>query len=203
MRISARRGVCGSAAALGLLVLSALSAPAEQPGPLESAPQNETDAVVRTPEEVIEGWPERPRVAARALIAEYGEPDIVDEDELRWVGKRPWDETAVRREAPEGETVKQSIHYPAARGKLDALSRLGARLEFDESSGELASLSDSENFNFLALNAADAVVSGKRSVEEAAALYRRTRELSASGKSSPDTRGFLFPRGPAVIGAPK
>jgi hypothetical protein len=189
------RVIAGFAGVLVALVAT-LGVEAEMPQPAEPEVRNETDAVVQTPETAIRDWPERPRLAARALIEAYGEPDIFDKNSVSWVGNRPWDETVVRRLAPAGETVAQSIRYPVSLEQLAALRSLGGRLEFDASSGELTSYADAEGLNFLALNLADEIVARKRGPDQARALYRKTRELAEAGKSSPYTSGFLFTQGP-------
>jgi hypothetical protein len=180
--------------AAGFLLVAALGARALEPAAPDAPVRNETDQSVRTAETIIRDWPERPRLAARALIEKYGAPDIAGDDSLSWVGNRPWDDTVVRRTAPAGESLQQSIHYPVSLPKLAALRGLGGRIEYDSSSGELSSYSDSEALNFLALNLADEVVAGKRSPEQARESYGRTRELAEAGKSSPYTSGFLFTR---------
>ena len=47
--------------------------------------------------------------------------------------------------------------------------------------------------NFLALNLADEIATGKRSVEEARDFYARVETLSRAGKSSAYTENLLFP----------
>ena len=187
------RGALVLGAASALLV-AALGVRALEPSAPDAPVRNETEDAVRTPQDLIRNWPERPRLAARALIEKYGAPEIAGEDALSWVGNAPWDNTTVRRSADLGESIQQSVHYPVTLAELSRVRGLGARIEYDSSSGELSSTSDSEGLNFLALNLADEVASGKRSPGEARSFYRRTRELAQAGKSSPYTSGFLFQR---------
>jgi hypothetical protein len=191
MSTDPRRGVLAFTAASALLI-GAFAARAVETEAPDSPVRNETQESVRTPEEIVRDWPERARVAAQALIEKYGPPQIADADSLTWVGNRPWDDTVVRRDAPAGQILRQSIHYPVALSKLAALRGLGGRVELDSSSGELSSYADDESLNFLALNLADEVVSGKLTPDRARERYARTRELAQAGKSSPYTKGFLF-----------
>ncbi|HXT02075.1 MAG TPA: hypothetical protein VN915_15470 [Elusimicrobiota bacterium] len=181
-----------AAGAASVLLVAALGVRALEPSAPDAPPRNENDAAVLTPEIAIRNWPQRPRLAARAMIEKYGAPDVFDQESMTWAGNRPWDETVVRRAAPAGESIQQSVHYPVTLAKLAQVRSLGGRIEYDPSNGELSSSSDVEGLNFLALNLADEVVSGKRSLPRARALYRRTRELTESGKSSPYTTGLLF-----------
>jgi len=181
--------VLGTASAL---LVAALGVRALEPSAPDAPVKNETDAAVLTPEIAIRNWPERPRLAARAMLEKYGKPDVFDQDSLTWTGNRPWDETVVRRGASLGESIQQSVHYPVPLAKLAQVRRVGGRIEYDSSNGELSSTSDIEGLNFLAMNLADEVAAGKRSPEEAHAFYRRTLELTENGKSSPYTSTLLF-----------
>ena len=194
-----RHSVGGYATGLVLLGLCALAAPAAEPGPYEPPVKNENSSAVQTPATVIRDWPERPRDAARALIAKYGEPSSFDDDRLVWYGIGPWQETAVYREAPEssghrGEDIlEQSISYIVPEKELAELNRFDRRLDFDKPSGELVARSESENLNYLALNLADEIVNGKRTADEARDFYRKTLKLAASGKTSAYMERLLFP----------
>ena len=178
--------------AVPALLVAALGALAIEPGPSDSPVLNENDEAVRTPKNIVRNWPERPRLAALAMIEKYGPPQIVDNDALSWVSNGPWDDTVVRRSADLGGSIQQSIHYPVTLPKLAVVKNIGGRIEYDSSSQQLSSTADVEGLNFLALNLADQVVSGKSSAGQAHDAYRRTRELTAAGKSSPLTSALLF-----------
>jgi hypothetical protein len=188
---------------LGLVILGlcAPRASAEQPGPLEPPVMNETTAAVQTPETTIRNWPARPRLEARALIAKFGPPSRFDDDSLVWVDNAPWTETVVYRRTPEDvaglnrqDTLKQSIFYDVPDTKIAALKRFDGRLAFDRGTRVLSTYSENEKLNFLALNLAAEIVNNTRSSDEAREFYRKTVELSASGKTSAYMSGFLFPR---------
>lgn len=180
------------AAAPALMLVAALGALAIEPGAPSAPVRNETDEAVRTPRTIVRNWPERPRLAALALIEKYGAPQIASTDALSWVGNAPWDDTTVRRGADLGGSIQQSVHYPVSLPKLAEINKIGGRIEYDSSSQQLSSTADAEGLNFLALNLADEVLSGKRTSAQASELYRRTRELTAAGKSSPYTSALLF-----------
>jgi hypothetical protein len=186
---------------LVILCLCAALAPAVEPSPPETPVRNETTAAVRTPETAILNWPARPRLAALALIAKFGEPKRFDDDKLVWDDNAPWTETVVYRRAPEeiaglhdDDIVKQSIFYGMPPMKIEELKRFDARLKFDPETGVLSSYSESERLNFLALNLAAEIANNTRDADEAREFYRKTVELAASGKNSAYMNGFLFPR---------
>jgi hypothetical protein len=197
---AARRGLDYTASlglfGLGLLGLCALAAPAEELVPYDSPIQDA--AAVQTPESSIRNWPERPRAAARALIAKYGEPTRFSDDDLVWFDNGPWRKTVVYRDAPQGflhakNILEQSISYDVPPGKLAKLKSFDGGLSFDKKSGELTSRAETETLNFLVLNLADEIVTDKRSPDESRDFYRKTLRLSESGKTSAYMGGFLFP----------
>jgi len=181
------------AAALGVLGLCALGAA----------------AAVKTPESVIDRWPGRPRSEARVLIAKYGEPANFDDDSLIWYKNGPWQKTVVYRKAPQGllgyhakDILEQTIAYRVPDDKLAELKRFDGRIRFDKANGQLSSVSESENLNYLALNLVDEIVTDKRNADEARDFYRKTLKLTESGKTSAYLDGFLFPLPPDSLTNP-
>ncbi len=166
-------------------------------------------AAMMSPEAVIQNWPGRSRSEARLMIAKYGEPASYDDDSLVWRMNGPWQETVLYRVAPRSimgyhgrDILKQSIAYVVPSGKIGALRRFDGRLKFDRASGRLSVISESEDRNFLSLNLADEIVTGKRTAEDARLFYRKTIKLTSSGKSSPYLEGFLFPINGDSMGYP-
>jgi hypothetical protein len=195
----ARQRIGAYALGLWMAALCAFAA-AQQPGPGDPRVRNETSEAVRTPETMIRDWPERSRLAARALILKYGEPDIAEAGRFVWEGNGRWEETVLYRNPPlgadakpHGDVLEQSIPYGMSSRKLAEIKRFDDRLEYDRSRGALSARSDREPYNYLALNLANEIATGKRSAEDARAFYRKTIGLSESGKSSPYMEDFLFP----------
>lgn len=153
-------------------------------------------------ERVIGGWPSPSRKAARAVMDKYGPPHMITHKCLVWIGNGQWKGTLVYRAgalaSPPGverRALRQFVSYRVPPDKLAALARFGGGVSVDPIRGELAAESDSEEENFLALNMADEVVSGRRQPEEARALYARTLSLALSGKSSPAMSRLQFDTG--------
>lgn len=163
-------------------------------------PPTEGTAASQTPETVILKWPEGARVTAREMISKYGEPNRFSDGALVWIDNGPWRRTVVYRNAwphflgrRDKDYLQQTIAYRVPAEKIPDLKRFDRRLEIDQARGQLSSRSESEAMNFLALNLADEIVSGKREVDDARDFMAKTESLSASGKRSKYTRGFLFP----------
>ncbi|HXT02074.1 MAG TPA: hypothetical protein VN915_15465 [Elusimicrobiota bacterium] len=190
------RSVRALAAGLGLLVLLAASAPAELSA-VSSGRKSSTS--VQTPESAISDWPSLPQATARLLIAKYGEPNTFDDGSLVWYDNGEWRKTVVYRKAPESfmglhsrDILQQTVAYAVPDSKIGDLKTFDDRIKYDKSSGEISSISESENLNYLALNLADEIVSDRRSPQEARDFYRKTTKFAQSGKSSAYTQGLLF-----------
>lgn len=183
------RVVAGGAAA-ALLFLSA---------PRAAGGWSDRVAVVRPAEKVVSDWSARARSAAQAVMERYGRPSEVGEDALVWHANGPWKRTVVHRRGrtrhafrADRDYLENVIAYDVPERALADLAAFDERLRTDAARGELSSRSDGEDVNFLALNLADEIVNGKRTVEEARAYQARVLRLSGSGRSSPYLKGLLF-----------
>jgi hypothetical protein len=163
-------------------------------------PPTEGTEASQTPETVVRKWPEGARATAREMIAKYGEPNRFSEGALVWIDNGPWQKTVVYRNAwphflgrRDKDYLEQTIAYRVPADKIEDLKRFDRRLEINESRGQLSSRSESEPMNFLALNLADEIVTDKRAVKDARDFMAKTESLARSGKTSPYTKGFLFP----------
>jgi len=153
----------------------------------------------QTPETIIRDWPPLARAQARAMIEKYGRPTAFGSRALVWHHNEPWDETVVFRHTwvhseanQDADFLKQAVGYRVPQEKADELRRFDRRLTLNSNTNELAFQSDSEATNFLALNLADEIITGRRSVENARDFFRKTKALEMSGRSSNYLNGFLF-----------
>jgi hypothetical protein len=204
MENPSRRSVRYRIVSLGSLALVAAAAGlAAQPGlrPAEDMERltAQRSSYARTPEKIIEGWPERARGAALAMMEKYGPPNRVSGEALVWYNNGPWQKTIVyRRSRPHSpatrgqDFLEQVIGYQVPNDRINALKRFSERIAVNKAKGELSFRSESESMNFLALNLADEIITGKRSAEDARLFYRDTARLSQSGKTSPYVEGFRF-----------
>ena len=156
-------------------------------------------ALGRPAEEEIQGWPGLAKIAARATMEKYGKPDGVGKDALVWYVNGPWKRTLVHRRAWPHYTFRQDkdflenvIGYVVPKDKLEALTRFDRRLDVDQPSAEISARAESESMSFLALNLADEIIRGKRTVDEARDFQKQIVRLAAAGKASGYLNGFLF-----------
>lgn len=152
-----------------------------------------------TPESIIRAWPAPQRAAAGAMIEKYGKPSQFDRRALVWFNNGAWKRTIVYRnavhhaaKAPGNDFLQQTVGYIVPNDKVAALKLFDRRLEVSTTAGELTFTSDREATNLLALNLADEIVAGKRTVAGARAFFVKTSRLAASGKSSPYREALRF-----------
>lgn len=150
-------------------------------------------------EAAIKDWPKEVQSQARMLIERYGQPATATATELVWNDNGPWRKTTLRREGftqatmgKDRDHLEQVISYQVPKGKVAEIKRFDKRIEVNEAANELISRADSESMNYLALNLADDIVKGQRSVQGARVFYQKVKMLERSGKSSPYLDGFIF-----------
>lgn len=151
---------------------------------------------------LIVHWPARPRALARLMIEKYGGPDEIVASQVSWSRRGPWRKIVVFRDPdPSGgqDHLLQSVAYGAVPvNGLSALGAFGRGASYDAAAHELSARTDSQETNYLALNLADEVVRGRRSVKDAQDFYDAASHLAAAGKGSPYMSGLMFePRGAA------
>jgi hypothetical protein len=161
--------------------------------------ETEGAASAKSPESVIRAWPPLAQTIAKTMIEKYGLPHQYSDNALVWINNGPWRKTVVHRAGwphragmRDTDYLEQSISYEVAPDQVLDLRRFDRRLMVDTATGELSSRSASEPLNFLALNLADEILKGNRSVASARRFYRKTTRLAMAGKSSRYTARFQF-----------
>jgi hypothetical protein len=150
-------------------------------------------------EEVIQDWKETPQKAAREMIKKYGDPQELTENMLVWHDNGPWKHTAIMNEEtdhkfplPHKDALLQVISYQVPADKFDELAAFDGSVIVDRTRGEIGARCDKEAANFLALNLANEIATGKRSVEEARKFYGEQIVSLAKGKPTSYTKGLNF-----------
>lgn len=148
--------------------------------------------------QVIASWPEVSQKAAKAMMEKYGAPQGVTPDMLVWHNNGPWKRTIVYSKPVQHDfpmrhmdVMEQFIDYRVPPGKYDELAEFDGSVVAARTNGELSARCDKEAANFLAINLADEVVSGKRSVKEARAEYAQQIMAKMGGKPAPLTEKLM------------
>jgi len=147
----------------------------------------------------IRDWPQTSQNAANDMIQRYGTPDVVSDQLLVWKDKAPFRKIAVMRDGvrhmfptEHQDVLSEEVNLQVPIDKVTDLARFDGSLIVDRTKGTVAARSDSEANNFLALNLANDIISGKRDVESARRFFADTAAKGVSGKSSDYTTKLLF-----------
>ncbi|HZA99332.1 MAG TPA: hypothetical protein VE399_11170 [Gemmatimonadales bacterium] len=150
-------------------------------------------------QEMMSGWPKASKEAATFMKQKYGPPSAMSKDMMVWGKAGPWKRTIVyAREYPHEfpmhhtDVMQQFIDYKASADTYDELARYDGSVVVERTSGEISARCDKEGANFLALNLAHDIVTGKRSVQEARKMYGEQIMAMKAGKSAPYTEKLLF-----------
>lgn len=148
---------------------------------------------------MVGGWPETARKAAGEALDKYGAPDGVTETMLVWHDNGPWKRTIVYREEidhlfpmPHKDVWEQFVNYDVPADKFDELAAYDGSVIVERTKGEISARCDKEEANFLALNLADDIVNGRRTVEDARSFYAQTIKTMKEGGTSPYLEGLRF-----------
>lgn len=152
-----------------------------------------------TVESMVASWPDTSRKAAMMAMDSYGVPDGVTPTMLVWNDSGPWKRTIVYMEeidhgfpVPHKDVWEQFIDYDVPVEMFDELARYDGSVIVERTKGEMSARCDKEGANFLAINLANDIVTGKRTVEEARMFYAQTMKSVMNGEKPPYVSGFMF-----------
>jgi hypothetical protein len=157
--------------------------PAQQSVPLPPADKAAAQIVPSTEalawsQKSLAGWPDTTRRLGAQLATKYGIPTEVTANNVTWRDKGPWKRTTLYKDgpqhnfaAPHKDVLEQAVNYKVPVDKLAEIARFNRSLIPNLTRGELASISDSEELNFLGLNVAHDIVIGERDAEQARTYY--------------------------------
>lgn len=164
-----------------------------------AAPQSKPHGAL-TAEQVIGSWKPTPQDVAKKMIAKYGQPQEVTANRLIWHNNGPWkysqlvnEEIAHEFPMPHKDALYQAINYKVAPDKADELLAYDGSIILERTKGEIAARCDKEDANFLAINLADDIANGRRSVEDARKFYAESMmAMMKQNKKNEYLQGFRF-----------
>lgn len=148
----------------------------------------------------VSSWKPKPRELAHKLLQKYGAPDEATANRLIWHNKGGWKVTELVNEEiphefpmPHTDMLYQAIDYRIDPGKADEVLAYDGSVILERTKGEMGARCDKEEPNFLAINLAHDIVTGKRSVEDARKFYAESMmSLMKEGKPNEYHQGFRF-----------
>jgi len=148
---------------------------------------------------MMQGWPKASRDAVMFMTNKYGPPAAVTSTMAVWGQTGPWKRTIVYSTefqhnfpGPHTDVMQQFIDYKAPPSMYDELAEYDGSVVLERTTGEMSARCDKEGANFLALNLADEIVTGKRSVAQARMMYGEQAMAMMAKKSAPYTEKLMF-----------
>jgi len=150
-------------------------------------------------DEAMAGWTGKPRETAMKMIQKYGQPNEVTMSMLVWNNNGAWKRTIVYRDEiphsfPMAHTdfLEQFIDYRVPLKSYSALAEYDGSVIVERTKGEMSARCDMEEMNLLALNLANDIATGKRSVKAARKFYAETAMAFKKGQMSPYVQTLQF-----------
>lgn len=145
-------------------------------------------------------WPEASQAAAKEMTEKYGKPQIASDEMLVWVKNGIWNRTIVFKKEvdhdfpmPHKDVVQQFVSYKVANlDKGDELVKFDGSVVVDRTQGEISARCDKEANNILALNLADDVATGKKTVAQARAAYAQNIAQEMKGEKPAYIQKLIF-----------
>ncbi len=156
-------------------------------------------AYAQKAKQVIANWPANPKKVAQEVMKKYGEPNESTPTMLVWHNNGPWKRTIIHvKEAPHKfpkthtDMLQQFIDYRVPPAKFDEVAMYDGSVVAERTVGELSARCDKEEMNFLALNLANDVAMGKKTVQQARDYYTKAVMNFMKGKMDPYVQKFQF-----------
>lgn len=150
-------------------------------------------------QKAMAGWPMASREAAMYMTNKYGPPAAMTNDIIMWGKTGPWKRTIVYRKeyqhnfpGPHTDVMQQWIDYKASPEMYTRLAQYDGSVVLERTSGEMSARCDKEGANFLAINLANEIAMGKRSVSDARKMYGAQIMLAKAHKPAPYFDKLLF-----------
>jgi hypothetical protein len=150
-------------------------------------------------EQIIQDWPDTAKKAAQEMIEKYGTPEEATKSLLIWRDNGPWKRTIVYREEvdhdfpmPHKDVLEQVVNYEVPPDKFDELAHYDGSVIVERTKGEISARCDKEGANFLALNLANDIVQGQKSVQEARQAYGEAIKQMMDGNPPEMTQKLTF-----------
>jgi hypothetical protein len=148
----------------------------------------------------IKSWPEASQMAAKEMMDKYGKPNETTPHMLVWYNNGPWKRTTIydvetKHIFPVDHTdvMEQVIDHKVPTNKFSALAEYDGSVSIHRTDGEISAKCDFEGANFLALNLAHDVITGKKTVQAARDFYTKAiKEFVLDKKTSPYMKSFQF-----------
>jgi hypothetical protein len=150
-------------------------------------------------ETMTAAWPDKPKAAAQEIVKKYGPPDEFTASKLMWKKRGQWKRISVSREevqhdwpAPHTDIVEQFIDMRVPPDKFNDLAKFDGSVIAERTKGEVSARCGGEAANFLALNLANDIATGKRTFSDARNYYSKAMKQKEQGTTDPYLEKLVF-----------
>ena len=148
---------------------------------------------------MMSGWSQASKDAAMFMTKKYGAPAAMTSEMALWGKTGPWKRTIVfAKEYPHEfpghhtDVMQQWLDYKAPPKTYAMLAAYDGSVVLERTTGEMSARCDSEGANFLAVNLADEIARGKRTVTDGRRMYGDQIMAMKAGKSAPYTERLMI-----------
>jgi len=148
---------------------------------------------------MISSWPAKTQEVANTTMAKYGAPNEVTGTMLVWNNNGPWKKTIIHKEPVQHnfpmthlDLLEQFVDYSVPADKYDQMALYDGSVVIARTVGEMSARCDKQEANFLALNLANDVATGKKTAEDARMYYARAIKEMMQGKMDPYLQKLHF-----------
>jgi hypothetical protein len=149
--------------------------------------------------EMFMDWPASSRMAAEMMTAKYGNAHEATPTMLVWHNVGSFKHVYISRDPVphhfpkhHDDVMEQVISYRVPPEMFDELAAFDGSVIVERTKGELSARCDKEGANFLALNLAHEIITGKRSVAEARQEYAAQIKAMMENRPAPLTERLMF-----------
>ena len=149
--------------------------------------------------DMMQGWSEEAREAAQLVIDRYGDPDEATDSILIWDRPGPWKRIIAYRDpdghefpAPHKDSVESFLQHSVPPAKAAEIVAFDGSVVVNRTRGELSARCHDEDANLLALNLANDIVTGSKTVQEAREYYAHEFLAYRKKEATPYMEGLRF-----------
>ncbi len=145
---------------------------------------------ISSPKDDMSGWSDASKMAVMMMKKSYGEPAAKTADMMMWNNTGQWKKTVVYAKEfkhdfpmPHTDVMEQWIDYKVPQEKFSDLAKYDGSVVCNRTNGEISARCDKEGANFLAINLANDIITGKKDVKSARDFYAKSiKEMINGGK---------------------
>lgn len=160
---------------------------------------NQNQAAFDQASQLASGWPEQSVIAAKNIIAKYGEPAETTSNQLIWRNVAPFEKIIVHRELYphrfpllHKNVVEHVVKYKAPSNKVDDVWNYNGAVTLDRTRGLMSVIGENEAMNILSMNLAHEILSGERDQESARVKYGQETLDYLNGQRRDYTQTLIF-----------